>query len=449
MVQPIETGRAARVLTVGRRIGSSMLVGGAPTEDIEDTIRRAMDALGLPGTDVAVSFSTISLSWSPGHGARPLTLMHLVRVRSGTFAAQAEVATLVRRLTAGQLDVDGAEAELDRIEQGEQPYPRSLTLVAPAISAAAATILFGGSPYDAAVTLGIVLAIEPVRSALERTSLATFFRLASAVLLTTLLAAVVAGVIEGIDGALVLTGALLQFLPGGALVSGIRDLIDGSIVSGTARLAEAFLLAAAVAAGAAIGLSVGSSFGVQLGLSTQGTIGWPAPVALAAAAVSATAYAVRLGVPTFSLAGVAMTAAGGWAVMLVPGIVSGAIATFLAAALVGGVGRLLAQRATAPPPLWTVPASLPLLPGLAMVEALLAPTDAARIEGLTRALTTAFLLGTGVALGDLLAIGVHRVRNQVVVPAVTAAHEGVDVFVADASHRLGSLVRRDDRRGRS
>jgi hypothetical protein len=32
-----------------------------------------------------------------------------------------------------------------------------------------------------------------------------------------------------------------------------------------------------------------------------------------------------------------------------------------------------------------------------------------------------------------------------VVPAVSAAHEGVDVFVADAQQRIGSLVRRDDR----
>jgi hypothetical protein len=113
--------------------------------------------------------------------------------------------------------------------------------------------------------------------------------------------------------------------------------------------------------------------------------------------------------------------------------------------VVGAIARSLARRALAPPPLWTVPAILPLLPGLAMVEALLAQTDAARIEGLARALTIAFALGTGVALGDRRAAGAPRIRHQVVVPAVSAAHEGVDVFVADAQQRIGSLVRRDDR----
>ena len=168
-----------------------MLVGGAPTEDIEATIMRGLEALGLRGTDVAVTFSTISLSWSPGEGASPLTLMHLVRVRSGAFSAQAEVATLVRRLAAGEVDLDGAEQALSRIEQGDQPYARPLFLVAPALSAAAATVLFGGSLRDAGVTVAIVLAIEPLRERIESTTLAPFFRLAFTVLL------IIAYVIEG------------------------------------------------------------------------------------------------------------------------------------------------------------------------------------------------------------------------------------------------------------
>ncbi|MFN8520698.1 MAG: threonine/serine exporter family protein [Chloroflexota bacterium] len=441
----IDTDRAARALTVGRRIGSLMLVGGAPTEDVEATIMRALDALGLPGCDVGVTFATISISWSPGPGATPFTLMHLVRARSGSFSAQAEVATLVRRLGADEIDLAAAETELTRIERGEQPYARPLLLVAPGLSAAAATILFGGSLYDAGVTLAAVLAIEPLRERLERTTIPPFFRLAIAVLLTTLLAVAIAGVLEGIDEGLVLTGALLQFLPGGALVSGIRDLIEGSIVSGSARLAEAFLLAVAVACGAAIGLSIGDGLGVRLGLSTEGTMGWPSYVAVGAAAAAAVAYAIRLGVPAFALWGVAAAAAAGWAVMLLPDLVDGVAATFVAATLVGVLGRLLARRAMAPSPLWTVPAILPLLPGLAMVEALLAQTEAARIEGLARAITIAFAVGTGVTLGDLLATGVHRVRHRVVAPAVTAAHEGIDVFVAGAQERIGSLVRSDDR----
>ena len=67
-----------------------------------------------------------------------------------------------------------------------------------------------------------------------------------------------------IVGGLVLTGSLLRFMPGWALVSGFSDLIDQSIISGSARLAEALLLGAGVAAGTGLALVVAGSFGVEM-----------------------------------------------------------------------------------------------------------------------------------------------------------------------------------------
>ena len=51
-----------------------------------------------------------------------------------------------------------------------------------------------------------------------------------------------------------MTAALMQVVPGLAIVNAIRDLISGDLMSGTARLVEAFMIAA--------GLSIGSIFGV-------------------------------------------------------------------------------------------------------------------------------------------------------------------------------------------
>ena len=52
----------------------------------------------------------------------------------------------------------------------------------------------------------------------------------------------------------IMTAALMQVVPGLAIVNAIRDLISGDLMSGTARLVEAFMIAA--------GLSIGSIFGV-------------------------------------------------------------------------------------------------------------------------------------------------------------------------------------------
>ena len=53
-------------------------------------------------------------------------------------------------------------------------------------------------------------------------------------------------VIVGSPGQDVITGGILRFLPTAGLVAGMRDLFDQSIISGSARLGEAFLLASAI-----------------------------------------------------------------------------------------------------------------------------------------------------------------------------------------------------------
>jgi hypothetical protein len=76
-----------------------------------------------------------------------------------------------------------------------------------------------------------------------------------------------------------------------------------------------------------------------------------------------------------------------------------------------------------------VPAILPLLPGLQIVLALLAATDVERITGLVTAAATAFTLGVGVGMGDIIVATLLSVRDKVVFPAVGVVADGVDDFI--------------------
>ena len=48
----------------------------------------------------------------------------------------------------------------------------------------------------------------------------------------------------------VMIATLMQVVPGLAIVNGIRDLISGDLVSGTARIMDAFMTAAGLSTGA-------------------------------------------------------------------------------------------------------------------------------------------------------------------------------------------------------
>jgi uncharacterized membrane protein YjjP (DUF1212 family) len=435
---PIDELRVRRILSVALRLGSIQLASGSQTTDVETMLRRVTAALGLARVQAIVTFSWISLSCIAPGDLTPTTLFHLGRHRGADFARLAASADLARALIDHERSLDEAEAELERIEAAEAPYPAWLAFVAPGASGAASTVLFGGNLLEGAVTLVIGLLVQPLILRLDRSTIPPFFRLAIAVGVTAILVAAVAESRIPVTAGLVLTGGILRFLPGNALVAGVRDLIDQSIVSGTARLSEAILLGSAVAAGAGIGVAGAAWMGVSLQLATTGFHDWGPLVAGASAFVAVAMYGIRLGVPRFALPGAALIGAVASPIYLLTSPADSILATFWAAIAIGVIGRILADRSNGPSSLWVVPAILVLLPGLAIVQALLAPTNEARVAGLVGSIGIAFAIGIGVAAGDIVVTTIRGLRERVVSPAVDVVHEGVVVFVVrPLEQRLG------------
>jgi uncharacterized membrane protein YjjP (DUF1212 family) len=419
-----------------------MLASGAQTDDIEDAISTVCVAYGVTNVQSAVTFSTINVSHDEPRARRPTTLVRIVRERRNDFAHLAQAAAFVDAVERNELSLDQAEVAVSDLEQPTWPYPRLIRYLAPPLSATGSTLVFGGSALDAIATLGIALAVQPVLAQMDRSTLPPFFRSVFGAAASTLLVALLVGLDLPVTGGLVLTGSLLGLLPGYALVSGFRDLIDQSIISGTARLAEALLLGAGVAGGTALGIALAENVGVRLSLITTGLVDWSQGVSILAAVLAVGAFAIRLGVPRKYVWQSALLGAFAWIVYLaVAGggrDIQSSLATFAAALLVGTLGRILARGQRAPSALWVVPAILPLLPGLQIVLALLAPTDQERVAGMVAAATTAFTLGVGVGMGDIIVATLLNVRDRVVGPAVgAAAHAADDFIVAPVERAVG------------
>lgn len=431
----IDPLRVRRILEVARRVGMLLLASGAQTTEVEASIRHLTADLGLEGVQAGVLYSSIQLSYVEPGDLRPTTIVQMASDRASDFRRLSDVASVLRSVAAGRLDLDGAEAELARIERDVRRGPLVLAILAPAVSSSALAILFGGSGIDAAATFVIALLVQPFVAWLRRTGLPPFFSLLLGALSATALVAVAAWSGLGVAPGLLMTASLIQFLPGGALLAGVRDLIDQSMVSGTARLSEAILIGAGVASGALIGISLAANVGVSLTIESSGQRSWEPAVALLAVAIAVVAYAYQISVPLFALPWVGLLGAAAWTVYALLGY-SPQVATFAAAFLVGVAGRLLARQFKAPAALWVVPAILPLLPGLALVVALLAEGDLQRFAGLWNAILIAFGLGVGVAAGDITVAAVDRLRRGVVVPAVDAVASGIGTLVVQPIERM-------------
>ena len=441
---------AHRAMAVALRVGSLLLAAGSSTDDVERSMRRVALAAGLGEVQSAVTLGILTMSAVRASDGQPITRLRLVSQRTNDYRRLTAAAELVDRLESGAVTAQDAVAELDRIDALPAPYSPLVITLATALSSAAAVLLFGGGPADALVTLAIGLAVDPVVQRLDRSPLPEFFRALVGPLLATLLAVALVAVGLPIDGGLIVTAAILRFLPGSALVAGMRDLIDRSIISGTARLAEAMLLGSAVAVGTAAGIRVGAALGgpaLSVGVLTVSTEGLLLQGVVAAVACGT--FGLALGVDRRQLPSVALLGGGAWLVNLL-GMQLGwdlLMPVIVAAVLVGAAGQALALQARMPSVVWTVPAILPLLPGLTIVRGILELGTIAGVLTVVAAIGIGFALGAGVAFGSIL-VAVARQAGEaaqsVVLPVLGEIDPGRAVDAISRSTR-----RRRTRRGRS
>ena len=431
-----------RAVRVALRLGVVMLASGGQAQEVEGRLRVALRALGLPEADAVISYSTVMVSYvSPGD-AEATTAIRAVRRWSSDFNRLAAAAILVRDIGDGRADLDSAEAELDRIAASGHSYPEWLRFGAPAAMTFAVTIMFGGSVLDAMVALAIGLAIQPALDRLGRSGLSSFFQVVVGVGATTLVVVLLAMVVLPIHGSLVLTGSLLRFLPGYALVVGMHDLIDGSVTSGVARLAEVALVGTAIAGAASLILSLGDALDVHLRIRASGPLEWPSFVIVAAAVVAVGFNACSFGVPRRSLLAVgglgAIAAIFGRGLTPLTAEMGLGSRTFLAALAIGVIAGLLSNRSWVPSALWAVPAILPLLPSPATLLPLLAESEGVRESLQARAVETAFAIGVGVAAGAIVVETYQRTRERVLNPVVEAASTEISERVLGPIQRLMS-----------
>jgi uncharacterized membrane protein YjjP (DUF1212 family) len=434
MAEP-DVGRAVRVAV---RLGVAMLASGAQSDEAETTMRAILHSAGLTDATATISYATVSVSHIDPRTAATTTAVQTVRAWRPDFNQLAAGAALVESIKEGATRLGDADAQLDEIVLQAPPYPRWLRFLAPALLSFAVTIMFGGTLGDALTTLAIGVAIQPALDMIDRSELPAFFQVVFGVAATVLTVVLLVKAGLAIDGSLVLTGSLLRFLPGAALVSGMRDLIAAAYLSGLARLAEVFLIGTAIAGSASLMLALGERLDVRIELAAAGRHDWPAAVIVIAGASAVACYACRLGVPRRRL--VTVAALGALAVLIAQGFaptsadVRPIVRTLMASLSIGVIGTLLSRRSALPAAIWLVPSILPMLPAPATLLPLLAETEAVQQALQGQALRSAFAIGVGVASGSVVVATYMRYGRPTLEPVADAVSEGLAT--------LGSIKRK-------
>jgi uncharacterized membrane protein YjjP (DUF1212 family) len=409
------------------RVGTLLLAGGAPTEEVEAAIFAVGTAVGLGVFEVDITYKSIFISVAP-NGERPsYTDIRVVRGRSTHFARVAAAHRLVLDLAEGRVAPTEVDARLSEIEHLRRPYPRWFVLIAFGTLSAAITVQFGGSAVTAAVAFVAATVSGFVGNRMTRLRAPTFFVNMVVAFGSALVAVGVTSLETSVEDLkvktpLVIVGGIIALLPGMTLMVAAQEAIGSFAVTAAARFVELTFATIGIVSGILLGLVFADQVNVSMAVTVSvDDTALRTTAAVIAAAVAATAAAVTYQSPmTLALTGGLLSGSGVLLFIWVgdrintPGIAVG-----LAATLIGFLATVLAGRQKVPPVLLTAAGIIPLLPGLAVYQGLfdLSKNSVdAGVRSLVEATTIAIALAAGVLLGQLLAGRLMRSPLRAFIP---------------------------------
>lgn len=240
--------REVQIAEVCVLAGKIMLVSGAETHRVEDTMLRIAKAYGI---DSAQSYATpTGLNFSTGFtdGTRFMRISK----RSTDLHKIAEVNRISRMIANNQLSIAQALDKFSQLETRRLTFSYWAQVISAALVSGCFTIMFGGSWHDflpALLTGGFsFLMMLLIYHLVEIRFVADFF--ASFIIGLVAYLFIKTGYGHELDK--IIIGAVMPLVPGLPITNAFRDLLAGHLVAGVSKGVEALLTAFAIGAGVAI-----------------------------------------------------------------------------------------------------------------------------------------------------------------------------------------------------
>jgi uncharacterized membrane protein YjjP (DUF1212 family) len=408
---------AHAALGLALRIGASMLAVGASAADVTATVLRVAAAFGLTNCQVDVTFTSLTVSYDR-EDAVPLTAMRTVRTSGVDYTRLQGITDLTRAVSTGRLDVEEAHQRLDGVVSAPRTYRRTVHALGWAGVAGSVGFLLGGGWRETLIAALTTALIEQVMRLLNRRSLPLFFQQAAGAALATGVAVLLLARDVDVRSPLVVAAGIVVLLAGLSLVNAAQDAISGFPVTAAARAFEVVTLTAGIVVGIAGVLDVAQRAQLSPTVVDTSPATVPFTVGLAASAGIAGFWSLACHARPRAIALAAVAGALAWTTFLAAGGLGAgpAVASGVAAVVVGFCGEVLTDRLRVPPQLVAVCGIVPLLPGLAIYQGLFEIVVEADVQGGLAALVGASAVGlalaAGVTLGEYLGRPVSAKRDR-------------------------------------
>ncbi|MCR8744934.1 threonine/serine ThrE exporter family protein [Romboutsia lituseburensis] len=235
-----------RVLNFSSNAGRAMLQSGGETYRVEETISSICQAFNVDDVDVFATPTAVMVSVSIE--GKIHSIVKRIKSRGINLNRVHNINSLSRKISVEKLSIEECERELEIICIDDS-YDTEKILVASGIASSAFTMLFGGEINSIIVSFLVGIITKLIFMSLSKSSLNEFFinSICGAIIAIFSIILLKIGIIREIDK--LIAGCIMLLVPGLALTNSIRDIIEGQLISGLTKAAEAFLVAVSIAVG--------------------------------------------------------------------------------------------------------------------------------------------------------------------------------------------------------
>lgn len=401
----LQDTRCDDILDISITAGRLILQNGGETYRCEETMISIASSLGAVEPSAFVTPTVVMLSFSDSEG-KSYSRFRRITTRTLNLGIIARINELSRRLAKGDTASNLARIRslLSRVEGAPLHHPAGV-VIATALASFCFSLLFNGSLSEAFVAFCI--------GALMRMFLFLILPLGLTGFIVSAIGAAVVTLLSGLAFRFGLVGStgnisiavLMSLVPGLVIVNSIRDIIAGDLVAGSARLLDAFVIAAGLSLGAGAGLAVIPVTEVYVSAAiTRSEL----VLSFILSCFAGASFAYFYYISKYDIIWTALLAGCGWTVYLVSGsmVAYQAFPYFAGALFVGLFSELFAVIFKKPATVYIVSGIIPLVPGGGMYEIMrysmtgnLAQADLA----LFNTLSAAAAIAVGIAVASSIA----------------------------------------------
>ena len=232
--------------------GEVLMKSGAETYRVEDTMYRILKKSNLKTVEVLVMMTGF-VATLDDPAIDSLTVVRRITNRGTNLDKIDRVNMISRAFCGNQITLDEAFHRMKALWREQEVHFRSAIPMA-AITGGFA-IMFGGTLTEGAIAAIVGIIVSIVLTFCRKYKVHTFLE---NIVCCAVMAMVIGIVVKSLPGRydkdLLIISSIMPFVPGAAITNAVFDILHGDYLSGVARAAEAFVIAAAVALGIGIGM---------------------------------------------------------------------------------------------------------------------------------------------------------------------------------------------------